>query len=107
LKHGTISLITRGVPVIAILTEAAVAEKTVSGIREVLSRGGDVTVVVSEALLGLCPAECRRFVVPTVGGRAEVFSAATALQLLACHVARMRGLDVDKPRNLAKSVTVE
>ena len=107
LKHGTISLITGGVPVIAILTEAAVAEKTVSGIREVLSRGGNVTVVVSEELLGLCPAECHKIVVPTVGGRAEVFAAATVLQLLACHVARLRGLDVDKPRNLAKSVTVE
>ena len=107
LKHGTISLITKGVPVIALLTEAAVAEKTVSGIREVLSRGGDVTVVVSEELLGLCPAECRKIVVPTVGGRAEVFAAATVLQLLACHVAKRKGLDVDKPRNLAKSVTVE
>ena len=107
LKHGTISLIVEGVPVIALLTEAAVAEKTVSGIREVLSRGGDVTVIASEALVGLCPQGCRRIVIPTVGGRAEVFPAATALQLLACHVARRRGLDVDKPRNLAKSVTVE
>ena len=107
LKHGTISLITKGVPVIALLTEAAVAEKTVSGIREVLSRGGDVTVIASEALTELCPAECRKIVVPTVGGGTEVFPAATILQLLACHVAKRKGLDVDKPRNLAKSVTVE
>lgn len=113
LKHGTISLVTDGVPVIALVTDPALYEKTLSGIREVKSRGAFVTAFISEAILS---AENKRgnavpadeiLGIPAVGDSMTLFPAVTAFQLLAYHVSDLLGLDVDKPRNLAKSVTVE
>lgn len=108
LKHGTISLITEGVPVIALTTVPKVCEKTVSGIREVKSRGAFVVSICAESLVDKYEIPCdRMLVLPDVPELLTPFVSATALQLLAYHVSALKGLDVDKPRNLAKSVTVE
>lgn len=111
LKHGTISLITEGTPVIAVITEKRLAPKTLSGIREVISRGAKVLVVASADIADdTCSSlPCHALLtVPSCDvGLLNFFPAVTSLQLLAYHVAAQKGLDVDKPRNLAKSVTVE
>ena len=107
LKHGTISLITDGTPVIAISTVSSLYEKTLSNIKEVKARGAVVYGVCREGArgaLGEC-ADC--FVIPETEEVFSILPAATVLQLVAYYVATERGCDVDKPRNLAKSVTVE
>lgn len=109
LKHGTISLITEGTPVIALVTAKKVCEKTISGIREVKARGAKVILVVSKELDGQfdIPFD-RKLVLPNTDAELLLpFSATTVMQLLAYHVSFLLGHDVDKPRNLAKSVTVE
>lgn len=108
LKHGTISLITDGVPVISLITVSRVCEKTISGIREVKARGAHLINVTTEALNATfdIPSD-RQILLPDADERILLFEATTALQLLAYHVSAQKGLDVDKPRNLAKSVTVE
>ncbi len=108
LKHGTISLITEGVPVVALATVSGICEKTVSGIREVKARGAHVITLTTESLARKhdIPAD-RLVILPDRDERILLFGATTALQLLAYHVSALKGLDVDKPRNLAKSVTVE
>lgn len=108
LKHGTISLITEGTPVVAITTVSKVCEKTVSGIREVRSRGAYVVSICSSELVGKCDIPCDEMVViPKISELLAPFPTVTVVQLLAYHVSALKGLDVDKPRNLAKSVTVE
>ena len=108
LKHGTISLITDGTPVVAVTTVKKVCEKTVSGIREVKSRGAFVVSVCSKELSEQYDIPCDdMIVIPDVPELLYPFPLATVLQLLAYHVSALKGLDVDKPRNLAKSVTVE
>lgn len=108
LKHGTISLVTDGTPVIALLTESALCEKTASGIREVLSRGAQVLAICDESLPRRFNIPCHdRIDIPHIREDLSLFPTATAVQLLAYHVAAAKNLDIDKPRNLAKSVTVE
>lgn len=108
LKHGTISLITDGVPVIAIITDASLSEKTVSGIREVRSRGAKLLAVVGSDIAAGNDVPCDDIIeIPHLENGLTLFPAVTFLQLFAYHAAAIRGLDVDKPRNLAKSVTVE
>ncbi len=109
LKHGTISLISEGTPVIAIMTTEGLAKKTESGIREVLSRGADVFCICSQNAEKKCdlPTNTQRVILPETEEWLYPFLSATAAQLLAYHVSSLKGLDVDKPRNLAKSVTVE
>ena len=107
LKHGTLSLVTDGTPVVALITEEALADKMISNVREVASRGGFVICFASRAVADRreIPADVL-YPLPGNGDEA-VFSAITALQALACEVSSAKGLDVDCPRNLAKSVTVE
>lgn len=109
LKHGTISLISDGTPVICIMTEEDLAKKTLSGVHEVLSRGAQVTVICSAEIAERyeLPANADTLVLPKFSSVLAPFLTATAAQLLAYHVSAHKGLDVDKPRNLAKSVTVE
>lgn len=108
LKHGTISLVTEGTPVIALMTVDKVSEKLISGIREVSSRGAYTVCVCSEELSEKYDIPCdKRLVIPRISELLAPFPTVTALQLLAYHVSALKGLDVDKPRNLAKSVTVE
>lgn len=108
LKHGSISLITQGVPVIALCTDQALAEKMRSGIREVAARGGRVITFLGNSVSKntQMPGDVT-LVLPEIRDLLAPFPAACALQLLAYHVCELKGLDVDKPRNLAKSVTVE
>ena len=108
LKHGTISLIMEGTPVIAVMSVSKVCEKTISGIREVKARGAKVLAVVTEELDSKYEIPCdEKIVVPSISELLAPFPTVTVLQLLAYHVSAQKGLDVDKPRNLAKSVTVE
>ncbi len=110
LKHGTISLVESGTPVLALVTEDSLAEKTVSAIREVKSRGAFVITAFSEGMEEKAdiPGDIK-LSVPT--GGADAWCAAlpmmTAMQMIAYRTAASMGLDVDRPRNLAKSVTVE
>ncbi len=108
LKHGTISLVTENTPVIALTTVEKVLEKTVSAIREVKSRGAYVISVCSGSLADRYNIPCDELIViPDTDPLLSAFPAICILQLLAYHVSSLKGLDVDKPRNLAKSVTVE
>ncbi len=109
LKHGTISLITDGIPVVAIMTDKALAKKTESGICEVLSRGARVFAICTPETASECslPEGVSVIMLPEAHNSLYPFLTATAAQLLAYHTSAGKGLDVDKPRNLAKSVTVE
>ncbi len=107
LKHGTISLITDGMPVIALSTVSALYEKTLSNIKEVKARGAVVYSVCSAGAVGAIGESADSFVIPDVDETLAILPAATVLQLVSYFVATERGCDVDKPRNLAKSVTVE
>lgn len=108
LKHGTISLITPGVPVVALLSVSTLAEKTVSGIREVTARGGEVLALASPSVIHSTPIPAAHLLqIPELPEPFSLFPATTLLQLLAYHTSARMRLDVDKPRNLAKSVTVE
>ncbi|MDQ4128858.1 MAG: glutamine--fructose-6-phosphate transaminase (isomerizing) [Actinomycetota bacterium] len=107
MKHGPIALVDERCPVVAVLDEGTLREKTLSNVEETVARGASVIAVAREG-----DAAARRIarVVLPVAEVAEIlapFVWSVPLQLLAYHVAKDRGLDVDKPRNLAKSVTVE
>ena len=106
LKHGTISLIEKGTLVVGVITQSEIAEKTVSNLEEVKARGAYVVTLSFEGKALLGDAD-EAFSIPETD---ELFAASLAvipLQLLSYYVSLQRGLDVDKPRNLAKSVTVE
>lgn len=107
LKHGTIALITEDTPVVATVTQTKLKDKELSNIREVQSRGASVVLMVKEGF-ELADAEYADvFTLPEMADEFMVFPASAALQLLAYYVSMDKGLDVDKPRNLAKVVTVE
>ena len=107
LKHGTIALITENTPVVACVTQEKLKEKELSNIREVQSRGASVVLFVRQDF-DLADAEYTDvFTLPVMADDFMVFPASGALQLLAYYVSMDKGLDVDKPRNLAKVVTVE
>jgi len=107
LKHGPIALVEPGVPVVAIATECHVYPKVLSNIQEVKARGAEVIAVATEG-----DAEIERLAdhvlfVPRTHELLSPIVVTVPLQLLAYHIAKLRGCDVDQPRNLAKSVTVE
>lgn len=105
LKHGTIALITESTPVIALVTQSRLKSKEISNIKEVQSRGANVITFMKKSLND-GKIHCS-FELPDTDDNFTVFPAVTALQLLAYYVSSDKGLDVDKPRNLAKVVTVE
>jgi len=108
LKHGTISLIRSGLPVIAVMTDGALREKTLNGAKECRARGAHVTVLYSEDLTPPPADACDDSV--AIPGGVGIFSslpAVAVMQRIAYHTAALLSRDVDKPRNLAKSVTVE
>lgn len=107
LKHGTISLITDNVPVIALATQANVYAKMISNIREVRSRGAKV-ILITNADAHVDASLCDyHIMLPEMEDAFTPFGAAVILQYIAYYTAVSRGLNVDQPRNLAKSVTVE
>ncbi len=107
LKHGTISLITPGVPCIVVATSAALLEKTLSNAKEVKARGARVILLCGQGME--IPADCADEVIrlPAANEMTLPILAVIILQYYAYCLAVQRGCDVDKPRNLAKSVTVE
>ena len=107
LKHGTIALITEKTPVVALVTQERVRDKELSNIREVQSRGASVVILVKDGIYLADADYTHVFTLPAMDDVAMAFPASAALQLLAYYVSMDRGLDVDKPRNLAKVVTVE
>ena len=107
LKHGTISLIEDGILVIGILTQKALFEKTVSNLVEVKSRGAYLMGLTSFGNYSVEDVADFTVYVPKTDEHFVTSLAVIPLQLLGYYVAVAKGLDVDKPRNLAKSVTVE
>lgn len=107
LKHGTISLVTDEMPVIAVATQNRLFDKTVSNIKEVKARGAKVIMVAKEDVtVGSDVADCI-IRLPIVSDILMPMVAVVPLQMLAYYTSVLKGCDVDKPRNLAKSVTVE
>ena len=109
LKHGTISLITEKVPIIAIATQPRLVEKMISNMREVKARGGYV-VAICQAGSTMPEDATDKVIYLPESVQDEMFAPLAAivpLQLIAYEIASLRGCDVDKPRNLAKSVTIE
>lgn len=107
LKHGPLALIVKGVPVVAIATRMSLYDKTLSNIKEVKARGADVTAIAFTGETEVEKSVDHVLYIPRID---EIFSGVLAiipLQLLAYYTALERGYDVDQPRNLAKSVTVE
>lgn len=107
LKHGTIALIEPGTKVIALLTQEKLREKMVSNVVEVKSRGAYVIGLAYEGDKLDSSVFDKVITIPRVSNRVATILAAVALQLLAYYTAKEKGCDIDKPRNLAKSVTVE
>jgi len=107
LKHGPIALIDDGVPVVAIATSGHVYPKMLANIQEVKARGARVISVVTEGDTAVTTLSDDVLEVPETSEMSSPVVATVPLQLLAYHVAALRGCDVDQPRNLAKSVTVE
>ncbi|MBP3701859.1 MAG: glutamine--fructose-6-phosphate transaminase (isomerizing) [Lachnospiraceae bacterium] len=107
LKHGTIALIEKNTPVIALATQEKIFAKTISNIREVRARGAAVTLITKADAQVDPDVYDIRIDLPVKEDLFAVFPAAAALQLLAYYTSDAKGLNVDKPRNLAKSVTVE
>ena len=107
LKHGPISLITDGMPVITLATQQAVLPKTVSNMKEVKARGAKTLLICRESEAVDIDAYDFRIDLPDAADEFMPFTAAIAMQLIAYYKAVQSGCDVDKPRKLAKSVTVE
>ena len=107
LKHGTISLIEKNTPVIAIVTDENIYEKTISNIKEVVSRGAYVILIISKHLDKEGDFYNEKIVIENTNSLINSLIAIIPLQLLAYNIALLKGCDIDKPRNLAKSVTVE
>lgn len=107
LKHGTISLIEKDTPVIAIATDKNIFEKTISNIKEVKSRGAYVIFITTKELDIENDFYDKKIVLPNTNEFIRPLLTLIPLQLIAYETARLKNLDIDKPRNLAKSVTVE
>ena len=105
LKHGPLALISKGTPVVAIVSKDETYEKMLSNIKEVSARGAYVIAVSPDSEVEQYVD--RRIPVPENDPLFSTFGNTVALQLLAYHTAKLRGCEIDKPRNLAKSVTVE
>ena len=108
LKHGTISLIEPGTLVVALATYAPLVEKSLSNIVEVKSRGAEVIALTTDKTVNTIKSQTSElFVIPEVHPVLQPVLGVIPLQLFAYYIALNRGCDIDKPRNLAKSVTVE
>jgi glucosamine--fructose-6-phosphate aminotransferase (isomerizing) len=107
MKHGPIALVDERCPVVAVLGEGVIREKTLSNVEETVARGANVIAIACEG--DKAAGRMTRVVLPVPEAPVilDPFVSSVPLQLLAYRVAKKRGLDVDKPRNLAKSVTVE
>ena len=107
MKHGPIALLSCGTPVVCVATDSPVLEKLLSNIAEVRARGAHVLAIAGARRAEVAEYADQVFGVPDTDALLQPLLAVVPLQLLAYHVARIRGLNVDQPRNLAKTVTVE
>ncbi len=107
MKHGPIALLDQSTPVVCVATDSPVIEKMISNIQEVRARGAHVIAIATEGSVELAEHAEEVIWVPRTDWMLEAMLAVIPLQLLAYHIARHRGLNVDQPRNLAKTVTVE
>ncbi len=105
LKHGPIALIENGITVIGIITDPSIIEKTISNIQEVITRGAKTFIVTNQNLNNDNYNEVIK--IPSTDAMISPILSVIPLQLFAYYISKEKGLDVDKPRNLAKSVTVE
>ncbi len=104
LKHGTISLIEEDMPVFAVITDDEIKDKTLSNVIEVKSRGAKVIVLTNDSSLEKFDYE---IIIPKVNKLFQSLLVVPVMQLIAYYTAYLRGCEIDKPKNLAKSVTVE
>jgi glucosamine--fructose-6-phosphate aminotransferase (isomerizing) len=107
MKHGPIALLDESTPVIAVATDSPVVEKILSNMEEVRARGADVIAIATEGSEKVGEVADQTLFVPHTDWILQPIVAIVPLQLLAYYVAREKGLNVDQPRNLAKTVTVE
>ncbi|MDP3745634.1 MAG: glutamine--fructose-6-phosphate transaminase (isomerizing) [Phenylobacterium sp.] len=107
MKHGPISLIDDVTPVVVLAPSDELFDKTMSNLREVIARSGPVTMITDAEGAARAPSEVRVIIVPTGPKLINALIYAVPLQLIAYHIGVCKGTDVDQPRNLAKSVTVE
>jgi glutamine---fructose-6-phosphate transaminase (isomerizing) len=107
MKHGPIALLDESTPVVAVATDSPVVEKILSNMEEVRARGADVIAVATEGCEAVAEAADQTLFVPRTDWILQPIVAIVPLQLLAYYIAREKGLNVDQPRNLAKTVTVE
>jgi glucosamine--fructose-6-phosphate aminotransferase (isomerizing) len=107
MKHGPIALITDDMPVVVVATQGRVYEKVVSNIQEVRARGASIVVVATAGDEDIYRHAEHVLQIPAVSEVLSAIPAVVPLQLLSYHIAKARGCNVDQPRNLAKSVTVE
>ncbi len=108
LKHGPIALVDENMPIIIVSPFDELMEKTISNMQEVRARGGKIILITDEVgIEKFAISDVENIILPTVDKFVAPISATIPIQLLAYHVAVHRGTDVDQPRNLAKSVTVE
>jgi glucosamine--fructose-6-phosphate aminotransferase (isomerizing) len=107
MKHGPIALLEDGTPVVVVATDSPVLEKVVSNMQEVRARGARVIAVATEDDPRVAPHADDVVTIPRTDWMLQPILAVIPLQLLAYRIARFRGLNVDQPRNLAKTVTVE
>jgi glucosamine--fructose-6-phosphate aminotransferase (isomerizing) len=107
MKHGPIALIDAATPVVVLAPSDSFFDKTMSNLSEVIARQGPVTLITDEAGAALAPPQAKIIVAPACDPLIGPLIYAVPLQLLAYQVGVFKGADVDQPRNLAKSVTVE
>ena len=107
MKHGPLALIEDGMPIIVLAPRDRFFEKTISNMQEVIARGGKVLMITNDTSETLSENIRFKFQIPNVGDHISPFLLTIPIQFLAYHVALLKNCDIDKPRNLAKSVTVE
>jgi glucosamine--fructose-6-phosphate aminotransferase (isomerizing) len=107
MKHGPIALVDERTPTVFIMPQGFIYDKVMSNVAEVKARGGPVIAVAAEGDRRVAEIADDVIYTPAVEEHLQPFTTIVPLQLLAYHIAVLRGCDVDKPRNLAKSVTVE
>lgn len=107
LKHGTISLIDEGTPVVAVVTDDNIASKTISNIKEVKSRGANIIYVTNRKEEKDNDFYDKKVIIPKVNDLLQPLLTIIPLQMISYELAKLKGCSIDKPKNLAKSVTVE
>nr|MBA2240718.1 SIS domain-containing protein [Solirubrobacterales bacterium] len=107
MKHGPIALLDESTPVVCVANDSPVLEKVLSNVSEVRARGADVIAIATEGSAKVAEVADQTIYVPRTDWVLQPILAIIPLQLFAYDVARLNGLNVDQPRNLAKTVTVE